>query len=72
MTRTMTVDLGSKLRAYQENKRKYWLDLACHNLKHEQNAAANLLAEMKSIPKRNRENLVEKIKHPGFISFILF
>ena len=26
----------------QENKRKDWLDLACHNLKHEQNAAAKL------------------------------
>ena len=46
-----------------DNKeRKLWLDLACHRLKHEPNAALELLNEMKAVPKRHRQDLIDKLK----------
>ena len=46
-----------------EKKRKIWLELACHQLKHESNAAKSLLEEMKhSLLKRTQKNLIGKLK----------
>ena len=33
-----------------EGQRRIWLELACHRLKHDENAASDLLKEMKEIP----------------------
>ncbi|CEK11592.1 protein of unknown function [Legionella hackeliae] len=42
---------------------KFSLDLACHRLKHEFNAASQLLSEMRNmLPKRQKQGLVDKLK----------
>jgi hypothetical protein len=47
----------------QESKRKDWLDIACHRLKHEENAAISLLEEMRNVlPKRKKQNLIDKLQ----------
>lgn len=44
-------------------QRKVWLDLACHRLKHESDAAAQLLDEMRNmLPNRKKQELVDKLK----------
>ncbi|EHL31970.1 ISKra4-like element ISLdr1 family transposase [Legionella drancourtii] len=44
-------------------QRKIWLDLACHRLKHELNAASELLNEMSNMPpNRKKKELVDKLK----------
>ena len=44
-------------------QRKLWLDCACHRLKHELNAATELLDEMNNmLPNRNKQGLVDKLK----------
>ena len=46
-----------------EKKRKIWLELACHQLKHESNAAKSLLDEMKNtLLKRTQKNLIGKLQ----------
>lgn len=42
-------------------ERKLWLDLACHRLKHEPNAAIALLDEMKAVPNRHKQDLIDKL-----------
>ncbi|QRN03474.1 ISKra4 family transposase [Legionella sp. MW5194] len=43
--------------------RKLWLDLACHRLKHEPQAASQLLDEMNNmLPNRQKQGLVDKLK----------
>lgn len=43
--------------------RKIWLDLACHRLKHEFNAASQLLSEMSNmLTNRQKQGLVDKLK----------
>ena len=43
--------------------RKIWLDLACHRLKHEFNAASQLLSEMGNmLPNRQKQGLIDKLK----------
>ena len=45
-----------------EKERKHWLDEACHQLKHDQNAAASLRDEMKAVlPQRRKKELVDKL-----------
>jgi len=44
-------------------ERKLWLDLACHRLINESNAATELLNEMKQmLPKRTKQGLIDKLK----------
>jgi len=43
--------------------RKLWLDLACHRLKHEPQAASQLLGEMNNmLPHRQKQGLIDKLK----------
>lgn len=42
--------------------RKMWFDLACHRLKHEFNAASQLLSDMSNmLPNRQKQGLVDKL-----------
>ncbi|OHE78921.1 MAG: hypothetical protein A3F67_07740 [Verrucomicrobia bacterium RIFCSPHIGHO2_12_FULL_41_10] len=46
-----------------EKKRKIWLELACHQLKHESNAAKSLLEEMKNaLLKRTQKTIIGKLQ----------
>lgn len=56
-------DTSSAIHPIDTSARKLWLDLACHRLKHEPNAATKLLDEMNDcLPIRNKKELIEKLK----------
>lgn len=56
-------DVARAIHPLHEAKRKTWLADACHRLKHDVNAASNLLDEMLKIPiEKRRTDIVGKLK----------
>lgn len=56
-------DASCAMHPMDNSARKLWLALACHQLKHEPNAAVELLDEMKNcLPNRKKQDLIEKLK----------
>ncbi|HAT8179156.1 TPA: ISKra4 family transposase [Legionella pneumophila] len=56
-------DASHAMHPIDTSARKLWLDLACHRLKHEPQAASQLLDEMNNmVPNRQKQGLVDKLK----------
>ncbi|KTC92676.1 Uncharacterised protein [Legionella cincinnatiensis] len=56
-------DASFAMHPIDTSARNLWLDLACHRLKHEPNAATLLLDEMNDcLSSRNKQALIEKLK----------